>query len=161
MVNDAHSTHDWRHSVIRNRLALLFVMAALATAGGQPLGAQGTSVCLAADNQTAFLGVVLSKFLSGTDAANTSLRQKMNMPQVAANSISLVTDSRTCDKAIPAINTAQGQTQTRRLYVYKLGNSRFGVIEQADSPVAGTNGGGSTTVWYFDNKWNYISAGEL
>ncbi len=139
-------------------LTLVFALGACAP---RPLRAQGTSVCLPADSETDFLSDVLTTFLTRTDATKTMLRQKLNLPQLAANSISLVTDSRSCDKAIPALNAAQGLTTTRRLYVFKLGNSRFGVIEQPVPSQPGVYGGSSTSVWYFDSKWNYVSTGEL
>jgi hypothetical protein len=147
---------------MRARLIPLLALGVVVGASASPpLRAQGTSVCLPADNQTVFLGAVLTKFLTGTDAMNVGLRQRLDLPQVTASSISLITDTRTCDEAVPALNAAQAQSATRRLYVFKLGNSRFGVVEQAGAPTPGVYGGGSTSVCYFDSKWAYVSTGEL
>lgn len=146
---------------MRTRLIPLLALGLVVGASAAPLRAQGTSVCLPADSQTAFLSAVLTKFLTATDATNVGLRQKLDLPQVTASGISLITDTRTCDKAVPALNAAQAQSATRRLYVFKLGNSRFGVVEQAGAPTPDVYGGGSTSVWYFDSKWAYVSTGEL
>lgn len=146
---------------MRSLVFLVALTFALGACAPRPMRAQGASGCLPANSETDFFGDVLTIFLTQADATNTMLREKLNLPQLTANSISLVTDSRTCDKAISALNAAQGQTTSRRLYLFKLGNSRFGVIEQPIPPASDVHGGGSTSVWYFDSKWTYVSTGEL
>jgi hypothetical protein len=75
----------------------------------------------------------------------------MQLPQMSASSVTLVTQAQTCTKAAQAMDAAQGTSVANRvMYVFKLGNTRFAVRD--------ANGPGT---WYFTNKWVFLSRGTF
>ena len=115
--------------------------------------------CLAADSNSTHYVDRISAVVTGTDSTSQLMRTRLQLPQLSASSITLVTDSRTCTSASSALDAAQGATNaSRRLYVFKLGNTRFGVVDLNNYPPTSDATDASISIWFFDNKWHYLSA---
>ena len=119
-------------------------------------------VCRAADDQSAFLLAVVGDIVSQTDATSVRLRTALQLPQMAANEVSLVTLAQTCGKAAAALDAAQATViANRTMYVFKLGNTRFAVYEASTQPPSATAEFDQSEVYYFTSKWALLSVGKL
>lgn len=135
------------------------LIALVARLGFAPAPVTGPT-CLPADSNSTHYAERIASIVSDNDSTAQLLRTRLKLPQLSASNISLVTDSRSCSNASTALDATQGLTNaTRRMYLFKLGTSRFGVVDLTAL--------GSTTdftdapipIWYFDSKWNLLSAG--
>jgi hypothetical protein len=122
------------------------------------LRAQST-VCRPADDVSAGIIQSLSYSLLKTDSISIALRQSLNLPQLSsASQISLVTNEKTCQRAVSALNQAEGSSVSgRRVYLIQLGNSRYAVYD----PTELAPGSSFLFVSYFDNHWTYLSTGGI
>lgn len=140
------------------RGCMLLVGAVLCSAArGRPGVAQPMMTCRLLDDSTGTMLVqAITHMASGSDANSRRTRQRLGVPQLAAGDIALVTDEQTCRKAVTARNATQGVSTTgRRVYLVKVGRTRFAVLDPADDPTTAT----STwkMVWFYDTKWVFIS----
>jgi len=133
------------------------------TAGAEPNPARASReplspTCRSADTTSAYLEGIIERIVSLTDSTSTVVRTALQLPQMSTSSVSLVTQSQTCSKAAAALDAAQGSVNPNRtMYVFKLGNTRYAVLEVAGSSDFG--GAGANFVWYFTNKWAFLSSG--
>jgi len=139
------------------------VLSSAACALPRPLHSQATLTCLGAASDSGFLQSILVSMVTGTDPTSVSVRQGLQLPQLAASAVTYVTDRRTCGSAASALDATQGEVVAgRRMYVFKLGNTRYAVYEEDGSaPPAGTAALGRSPMWFFDSKWKYLSTGAL
>ena len=140
-----------------NALLPLFV-AQLALA---PALAPGPT-CLTADSNSTQYVDRISSVVTNNDSTAQLLRTRLELPQLSRRTIALATDPKTCTAASSALDAAQGGTNaSRRLYVFRLGDTRFGVVDlQTYPPTADFSDAGSS-IWFFDNKWHYLSSMRL
>ena len=119
--------------------------------------------CLTADTNSTHYSERIGQVVSDSDSTALLPRTRLRLPQLAPSRISLVTGSRDCRNASTALDAAQGETNTsRRLYVFKLGNTRYGVIDlPAFSPPTTDVTDESVSVWFFDSKWSFLGALSL
>lgn len=90
------------------------------------------------------------------------LRSLLELPQLTPQQVTLITDSRTCAKAAAAMDSSQGvRDPARQMYVFKLGTTRFAVIQRAPPPPPGVFSSAPTLVRYFDSEWNWLSMSEV
>lgn len=124
---------------------------AIVLAGCAPvLHAQSAGSCRPADQTSALVQSELTGIATGTDSLSQSTRDSTGIPATTVSKISLVTDSRTCDKAAQAINTLLGTPSTvRQVYVIKV-DATYAVVDPAlsDAP-------GATAVFVFDRRWTH------
>lgn len=135
---------------------LIAIMAKLGIAAAPVTG----PTCLPADTNSTHYAERIASIVSDNDSTAQLLRTRLKLPQLTASNISLVTDSRNCGNASTALDAAQGITNaTRRMYLFKLGTTRFGVVDL--TPLGATTDftDAPIPIWYFDSKWNYLSAG--
>ena len=139
-------------SVVGSAVALM-LWAVLA--GAQPRGYAHT--CRPADNYSSFLQSIIVSIVSGTDSTSGGLRAALQLPQLSASSVSVATQAQTCSKAAQALDVAQDTTiADRTMYVFKLGNSRYGVFS-----VVGEATTSPGVIYYFTNKWDFLSIGQF
>lgn len=133
----------------------LLVLAMLVSAGS-PIYAAPT--CLGPDDDSAYFSQVITGVVSDTDSVAVRLRAGLELPQLTPGKVTLITDSRTCAKAAAAMDAREGVTDpARQMYVFKLGNRRFAVIQRTPPPPPGVFSSALTFVRYFDSKWNWLS----
>lgn len=137
---------------------LLFL--SLLASGPNPIYA--APVCRGSDTSSAYFSEVITAVVADGDANAVALRSALQLPQLAANNVVLVTDSRTCSKAALAMDAIQGVVDpARQMYVFKLGNTRFAVITVRAPSAPGVYSTAPTLVRYFDSKWTWLSLGEV
>jgi len=144
----------------RRRSASLLIASCIALPSRQVAIAEAAPTCRSSDSTSAHLEAVLKRIVSSTDAASVSLRAALQLPQMSQSDVSLVTQSQTCGKAAVGLDGAQGSANPNRImYVFKLGNTRYGVFEVvARTPAAGIDNTGDP-IWYFTSKWAFLSSG--
>ena len=119
------------------------------------------NTCRSADTTSAYLKAIIEGIVSLTDSTSTVVRTALNLPLLSASNVSLVTQSQTCGKAASALDAAQNSTNPNRtMYVFKLGTTRYAVFEVAGSS-SDFSGPGANFIWYFTNKWDYLSSGLI
>jgi hypothetical protein len=134
---------------------LFFLTARLGLLPGQVM----SPTCLAADSNSTHYSDRIANVVVDNDATAQRLRTRLQLPQLSASNISLVTDSHNCGNASTALDAAQGVTNTSRtMYVFKLGNTRFAVVDIPPAQSTTDYSDASISIWVFDNKWNYLSA---
>ncbi len=114
------------------------------------LTAQGTSTCRLADQSSALVQAEVTGIATGTDSLSQAARDSTGIPATTTAKISYITDSRTCDKAVAALNvTLQTPGLARRVYVVKV-DIAYAVVdpELAFAP-------GTSAVFVFDRKWKH------
>jgi hypothetical protein len=78
---------------------IAYVLASAAAPRVRELRGSAPLTCLAADDTSAFYGDALARMVTDTDSLSQTIRVSLNLPQLEAGSVSLVTDSRTCSTA--------------------------------------------------------------
>lgn len=137
----------------------LFVLAMLASVTSPT---NRTPACLGPDDNSGYFSGVIARVVSDTDSIAVGLRAVLQLPQLPPGGVTLITDSRTCAKAAAAMDAIQGVTDpARQMYVFKLGNTRFGVIELEPPPPPGVFSSFPTLVNYFDSKWKLLSLSDV
>ena len=77
-----------------------------------------------------------------------------------ASDVSLVTEAQICSKAAVGLDTLQDSVNASRvMYVFKLGDTRFGVFEVVKRTPSANFDTSGEPIWYFTNKWVFLSAG--
>jgi hypothetical protein len=145
-------------------VAIALVGAALFSAACVlPPRGQATPTCLGASGETSFLQSGLVGTVTGTDPTSVTVRQALQLPQLAATAVTVVTDSRTCANAASALDAVQRAAFAgRRMHVFKLGNTRYAVYEAVPPrSMADTVTLSRRVMWYFDSKWKFVSAGVI
>jgi len=91
--------------------------------------------------------------VTSTDSFTVRVRTGLSLPVTTASKVSYVTDSKTCQSALAAINTFYNTpSRSRALYVYKIG-TYYGV----EDPI-GETGETYRSIVIFDSKWVQKSA---
>lgn len=142
-----------RQPIRRVAFIAAYALAAAAIAPGE--SAAQTSTCMGPDDSTGTMLIEALRYTAtGTDANSVRIRQRIGIPQLASTDIALVTDERTCQKAVSTLSTQQGNTTAgRRVYVLRVGRTRYAVFDP---------GGYSDNVaqwkpmWLYDSKWVFV-----
>jgi len=136
------------------RLRWCFTVAAVLVGLG-PLdsAAQTPSACRPADSVSVRMLSWVKSIVTGTDPGAVQQRTAMQLPQVAADQITYVTDKQVCSKAVSPYNanagyqttgTGTSEAPSGRLYVVKVGTAyvvndpaigggKFGIYVTLDS----------------------------
>jgi hypothetical protein len=110
--------------------------------------AQGSLKCRVADNRSAGIISGLQRFMSSTDPRIVFDRDSiMHLPAVSANQVSLVTDERTCLKAVQAYATIPLGYTPVKVYVFKIGSKGY-VVHDPDH-----RSGERGAKFVFNTKW--------
>jgi hypothetical protein len=118
--------------------------------------------CRNSDDQSAFLLGALGEIVSLTDSTSVRLRSALQVPQMSASSVSLVTQAQTCSKAAAGLDVAQDTViSNRTMYVFKLGTTRFAVYEVNTEAPSSNAQFDRSEVYYFTNKWAFLSVGKI
>jgi D-alanyl-D-alanine carboxypeptidase len=145
-----------RYRALTATIALVLTGSVLATparASREPI----VHTCRSADTTSAYLEAIIEGIVSLTDSTSTVVRTALNLPLISASNVSLVTQSQTCGKAASALDAAQNSTNPNRtMYVF----TRYAVFEVA-GPSSDFSGPGANFIWYFTNKWDYLSSGLI
>lgn len=89
----------------------------------------------------------LTSIATGTDSMSNATRTLNKIP--ASSSVSYVTTTTTCQKAVTALNTMFHTTgASRQLYVFAIGSSFIAI-----DPTLPTSQGGPDAEFVFDKKW--------
>jgi hypothetical protein len=113
-----------------------------------PASGQATSKCRPADATSANLITALKKWVTTTNSKRIFERDNyFHVPVVSVSQISLVTDERTCGKAIQAYSAMPSGYTPASLTVVKLGNKGFATIDPLNKA------GQFAVVFIFDTKW--------
>ena len=132
--------------------------ASRANAGRPTSQIHAASTCLGPDEDSAYFSQVITGVVTDSDSVAVRLRAGLDLPQLTPQQVTLITDSRTCAKAAAAIDAREGVRDTAgQMYVFKLGNTRFAVIQLRQPPPHGVFSSAPTLVRYFDSKWNWLS----
>ncbi len=114
--------------------------------GHSPVAAQST--CRAADQSSALVQSEVITIATGTDSLTKAARDSSGIPATTSSRISLVSDFKTCDKAVQAINTLLSTPGlVRRVYVIKV-DASFAVVDPELANASGTD-----AVFIFDRRW--------
>jgi hypothetical protein len=135
---------------MRYKHVVILVTAAILSGCAPALQAQGAGTCRPADQSSALVQSEITSIATGVDSLSKAARDTSGIPATTSSKISLVTDSRICDKAVQAVNTLLGTSGlARRVYVIKIDVS-FGVVdpELANAP-------GTSALFIFDRKWTH------
>ena len=146
---------------MRLTLTAILLCAAVSAGCTTALRTQTPSACLAADDST---GEMLTGGLTytATDTSSTSagIRRRLGIPLLTAGDVVLVTDDRTCRRAIAALNATQGVSVTgRRTYVARVGRTRYAVYDPADP--AEDPGDTWQMIWFYDSKFVFVGTSSL
>lgn len=106
---------------------------------------------------------LIQGMVTATRPEDVTARTQLGIPAVAASQVTLVTDDRTCAKALTAYNGALPSTYTgpraTSVYVIKVGTATFAVVAPSTLPSAEPQEviSSSDPVMIFDSKWVYKS----
>jgi hypothetical protein len=126
-------------------------LVAAVAAAGPPAGAQAATACRPADGLAAALVSSTKLLLAAPDAASAGLRARLGLSGVAASSVALVSDERTCRSAIAALQQLFGIPNAAfRVYVVKAGTNRYVVTDPA------VRGGEHMPRTVFDKQFKYV-----
>lgn len=140
-------------------LVLACALTGVAWISPSTVGSSGLApTCRSADAFSANQITALGRVVSWTDSTSVRVRTALQLPQLSASAVTLVTQAQTCSKAAGALDAVQDTVNTNRvMYVFKLGNTRFAVKEV----LAGTSGvmldSSDPGTWFFTNKWQFLS----
>lgn len=131
---------------MRQTHAFHVAIAAVLSGCAPALQAQAASSCRPADQSSDQVQAMVSDIATGTDSLSKADRDSTGIPATTISKISLTTDSRTCDKAVQAVNTVFGTPGVaRQVYVIKI-DASFAVVDPQSPP-------GMDAVFIFDRKW--------
>jgi hypothetical protein len=115
---------------------------------GSPIQAQ-TSCRPASPSSNTYLGELKTLAVS-TDSIDLVTKVNAKLPTASEGNVTFVTDSRTCDKAVAALNTAyQTPGLARQVYVFKFGNNAFVAMD----PALPDTLGGRSAQFIFNKQW--------
>jgi hypothetical protein len=132
----------------RSRVAgAAFVLLALAA---RPSVAQ----CRGPDALTTSMHTFLVQLVTAPagDLERSGTRTDLGLPSGPASSVALVTNTRTCSKALPALNAKIGAPFMTSAYVMAVGNSRFVVWTDRPDPASEW-----LPAYVFDAKFVFVS----
>lgn len=112
------------------------IVALVALSGYPSVGAIATPAgavqCRPGDTRTSNLITWLKKVTTGTGTHSQKDRSTYGIPSATASSVVLVTDEKTCAKAVTALNSVRNTpNRARQVYVVKVGDA-FAVEDPAD-----------------------------
>jgi hypothetical protein len=87
-----------------------------------------------------------------SDLERSGTRADLALPSGPASSVALVTNTRTCSKAVSAVNARTGLPAVTSAYVMAVGNSRFVVWTDQADPASEW-----LPAYVFDAKFVYLS----
>ncbi len=115
---------------------LALILVAVAAISASPARSsrwlQNSSGCHTKDRTDTIIVNDLKSWVPGTDSFSITNRAQWNLPQLPADSVSIVTDSTTCQRAALAYgrNLSPPDTTTaRQVYVIRVGPTRFVVAD--------------------------------
>jgi hypothetical protein len=125
----------------------LLVVTGLLVEGLRPVAAQ--SVCLPADAFGANVLTDLQNLATSSDSADAAKRMLAHLPATSASNVTYMTDERTCQKGVTALNAMfQTPGAARRVYLFKYSTS-FVTVDPA-LPIAK---GGADAEFVFNKQW--------
>jgi hypothetical protein len=136
------------------------------SAGTAELGFAAIPQCLGPSDMSEYLQRIVRAIVSATDSDGVKVRAALQVPLMRPSAVALVANASTCSRAAQAMNVAQDTLiADRRLYVFALGDSLYGVVEESSlSGGDGPSGPGSGTVeanhsslYLFRRDWTILS----
>jgi hypothetical protein len=124
----------------------------LVVSSATPTLSQTTS-CRAIDSTSARTVGDLKDLVTSSDSFTVRVRNALGLPTMQASKVSFVTDSRTCNSAVTALNTYFSTPgRSRVVDVYKIG-TYYGVEDPTERSEGAYRG-----VVVYDSKWVYKTA---
>ena len=118
--------------------------------------AQGGSKCKPADGYTASILPYLDSLVTRSDSVFVDMRTKLGLVQSTSQNVSLVTHKPTCAAAAVAVDSLRNTPNSgRKVYVFKLGPTRYGVSDPSAPDLMFETGARMMVI--YTSVWAYLT----